>query len=84
MFTLCGILGCIYSDNASMCVSAELKKSYLIKRGIAQSHSAVYHLAGNSQVERYNGVIWHVVRLALKTRNMLITQWECIHHDVLH
>ena len=73
LFTLCGIPGCIHSDNASTFVSAEFK-SYLIKKGIAQSHSAVYHPAGNSQVERYNGVIWRAVRLALKTRNMPITQ----------
>ena len=83
LFTLCGIPGCIHSDNASTFVSAEFK-SYLIKRGIAQSHSAVYHPAGNSQVERCNGVIWRAVRLALKTRNMPITQWERVLHDVLH
>ena len=32
LFTLCGIPGCIHSDNASTFVSAELK-SYLIKKG---------------------------------------------------
>ena len=83
LFTLCGIPGCIHSDNNSTFVSAEFK-SYLIKRRIAQSRSAVYHPAGNSQVKRYNGVIWRAVRLALKTRNMPITQWERVLHDVLH
>ena len=63
-------------------VSAEFR-SYLIKRGIAQSRSAVYHPAGNSQVERHNGAIWRAVRLALKTRNMPITQWERVLHDLL-
>ena len=82
LFTLCGIPGCIHSDNANTFVSAEFKL-YLIKRGIAQSHSAIYRPIGNSQVERYNGVIWRVVRLASKTRNMPITQWERVLHDVL-
>ena len=73
LFTFCGIPGCIHSDNASTFVSAEFKL-YLIKRGIAQSHSAIYHPTGYSQVERYNGVIWRAGRLAFKTRNMPITQ----------
>ena len=51
LFTLCDIPGCIHSDNASTFVSEEFK-SYLIKRGIARSHSTIYYPTGNSQVER--------------------------------
>ena len=83
LFTSYDIPGCIHSENTSTLVTAEFK-SYLIKQGIAQSHSAVYRPAGNSQVEGHNGVLWRAVRLALKTRNMPITQWERVLHNVMH
>lgn len=83
LFSLCGVPGCILSDNARTFTSNEFK-TFLLERGIASSHSTVYHPTGNSQVERYNGVIWRAIRLALKSRNLPINQWERVLPYVLH
>ena len=45
---------------------------------MASSKSSPYHSTGNLQVERYNGVIWKVLRLALKTHNLSVSSWEAV------
>lgn len=64
-------------------MSSDLVK-YLTSRNIATSHSTPYHPIGNGQVERYNGVIWKAVRLALSSADLSITHWEKVLPDVLH
>ena len=83
VFTLCGVSGFVHSDNASYFTSRELK-NYLFSRGIATSHSSIYHPQGNSQVERYSGIIWRSIRLALKSCGLDITKRESVLPDVLH
>ena len=83
LFSLCGVPGCILSDNARSFTSNEFK-AFLLERGVASSHSTFYHTTGNSQVERYNGVIWRAIRLALKSRDLPINQWERVLPYVLH
>ena len=67
VFTLCGVPGFVHSDNVSYFTSRKLK-NYFFSKGIATSHSSIYHPQGNSHVERYNGIIWRSIRLALKSR----------------
>jgi hypothetical protein len=64
IFTLCGMPNYIHSDLGTLFLSRELK-DYLTKRGIATSRTTLYQQIGNGQVERYNGIIWKAVRLAL-------------------
>ena len=82
LFSFCGMPNYIHSDNAKSFVSKELKE-FLLKRGIASSKSSPYHSTGNSQVERYIGVIWKAIRLALKTYNLEISSWEAVLPDTL-
>ena len=82
LFSFCGMPNYIHSDNAKSFVSKELKE-FLLKRGIASSKSSPYHPTGNSQVERYIGVIWKAIRLALKTYNLGISSWEAVLPDAL-
>jgi len=56
-------------------MSAELKQ-FLYAHGIATSRMTGYNPQGNGQVERYNGVIWKAVTLALKSRGLGPEQWE--------
>ena len=35
------------------------------------SKTVPYHPTGNGQAERYNGIIWKAVRIALKSANQL-------------
>ena len=55
-----------------------------MKRGIASSKSTLYHPTGNSQVERYIGVILKSVRLALKSYSLSLSCWENVLQNALH
>ena len=83
LFTLCSTPNYVHSDNPKSFISGELK-AYFTKLGIATSHSSIYHPTGNSQVERFNGMIRHSVRLALRSKNYPVEKWECVLPNVLH
>ena len=83
LFSLCGMPQYVHSDNAKSFLSGSLKE-FLMKRGIASSKSTPYHPTGNSQVERYIGVIWKSVRLALKSYNLPLSCWENVLQNALH
>ena len=44
----------------------------------------MYNPGGNGQCERYNGIIWSAVKLALKLRGLEISQWEGVLPNALH
>ncbi|XP_035230305.1 uncharacterized protein LOC118202265 [Stegodyphus dumicola] len=73
----------IHSDRGSLFMSRELK-CFLTSLGIATSRATAYNPQGNGQVERYNGIIWKTIHLALKSKNMAIELWEGVLHAVLH
>ena len=62
----------------------ETRDSDLTKRGIATSNTTTYHPIANDQVERYNGIIWKAVRLALRSANLPDSRWELVLADALH
>ena len=71
MFSFCGFPTCIHSDRGSPFIFNELKSF----KGIATSNSNPYHPI-SGQVGRYNGSIWGNIRLALKTHNLDVRNWE--------
>jgi len=83
LFSQCGTPSFVLSNNAKAFVSKD-SKEYFMRRGVATSHSSIYHPIGNSQVERFNGVIWPAVKLVLSTKNYPIQKWESVLPDVLH
>lgn len=64
-------------------MSTELKQ-FLHDKGIVTSRSTPFNPQGNGQCERYNGIIWKAVTLALKSLNLPITRWEVVLPDALH
>ena len=64
-------------------MSQELKM-YLSQKSVATSRTTPYHLIGNGQVERYNGIIWKAIRLALQTHGLETQHWEMVLPEVLH
>jgi hypothetical protein len=83
LFSLFGMPGYIHSDRAPDFLSNELKQ-YLNSKGIATSRTSRYNPRGNGQIERYNGVIWKSVELALDSRNLPLSAWEAVLPDALH
>ena len=62
----------VHSANAKS-FSSDTVKDFLLKRGVAFSKSSPYHPTGNAQVERYVGVLWKSIRLALKFNNLAVS-----------
>ena len=72
IFSIFGVPTYIHSDRGASFMSLDLKK-YLHEKGVATSRTTPYNSQGNGLMERYNGTIWKVVKLALKPRNVLAT-----------
>ena len=83
LFSFCGEAHSVHCDRGPCFVCAMLK-DWLLREGIASGHSAAYNPRGNGQVERYNGVIWKAVCLALRSRGLEKKHWEQVLPDVLH
>ena len=58
--------------------------NFLREKGVATSHTTSYNPRGNGQVERLNGTLWKAVSLALRSKNLAISQWESVLCDALH
>ena len=83
IFSLFGEPGFVHSDRGRQFIS-DLLKSFLLQNGIGSSHSSAYNPRGNGQCERYNGIIWQTIRLALKSKGLPNTQWETVLPEALH
>ena len=83
IFSFCGMASFVHSDRGAAFLSKEVQ-DYLCSRGVASSKTTPYHPTGNSQVERYNGIIWKSVTLKLKTNNLPTTAWETVLTSALH
>ena len=83
LFSLFGEPHSIHSDRGSGFISQELK-DWLLENRIHASHSARYNPQGNGQCERYNGVLWKNVNLALRCRGLSLKHWEMVLPDALH
>ena len=83
LFSIFGMPNFIHSDKGSSLLSSELR-TFLHSNGIATSNTTPYNPAGNGQCERYNGVIWTSILLALRTRGLPTECWEEVLPEVLH
>ena len=83
LFSIFGMPSFIHSDCGSSFLSHAVK-TFFNERGIATSRTTPYNPTGNGQVERYNGIIWNAIKLALTSKNLPIKLWECVLPDALH
>ncbi len=60
IFSIFGLPSFIHSDRGTSFMSGEFKQ-FLTRLGIAFSNTTAYNPNGNSQSERYNGIIWNTV-----------------------
>ena len=73
LFSLFGFPGVVHSDNAKCFVCKEIKLFHC-ERKITIIFSCVYNPRGNTQCERFNGIIWNAIKLALSTRGLKTSQ----------
>ncbi|GAB1598560.1 hypothetical protein Ahia01_000133100, partial [Argonauta hians] len=83
LFAIFGMPSYIHTDRGTSFVSKELR-DYLTDLGIATSRTTPYNPQGNGQCERYNGIVWKHVQLALDSRNLPEAQWETVLPEALH
>ena len=62
LFSLFGLPAYVHSDRGSAFMSTKFQ-SYLFSLGVASSRTTPYNPRGNSQWERYNGVVWKTIFL---------------------
>ena len=74
LFSVFGNPSFVHSDQGTAFMSEELKR-FLHSRGIATSQTTAFNPQGNGQVERYNGIVWQTVSLALRSKNISIVKW---------
>ncbi|KRY12872.1 hypothetical protein T12_2514 [Trichinella patagoniensis] len=65
----------IHTDYGSSFMSNNLK-TYLHSLGVVTSRTTTHNPQGNGEAERYNGIMWKAVTLALNSHNLRIEQWE--------
>ncbi|XP_042221042.1 uncharacterized protein LOC121865597 [Homarus americanus] len=68
---------------ASPIMSRELR-DFLTGYGVCTSRTTPYNPRGNGECERYNGIIWKTITLALRSKNIVETNWESVLPDALH
>ena len=83
LFSLFGLPSYIHSDRGSAFMSEKLQ-SYLLSLGVATSRTTPYNPRGNSQCERFNGIIWKSVMLALRSKRLPVEHWEKVISTALH
>ena len=83
LFPIFGKSGYVHLDHGPSFMSEELK-TWLFLKGVASSQTTPYNPTGNSQVERYHGIIWKAVLLVLKPRNLHVNEQQKVLSDALH
>lgn len=83
LFSMFGTPGYIHSDRGTAFMSASVR-DFLTNNGIATSRSTPYHPTGNGQCERYVGLIWKAVTLALDSQKLPPSSWEAVLPQALH
>ena len=83
LFSIFGMPGYVHNDRGPSLISKETT-SFLHNYGVVTSRTTSYNPEGNGQVERYNGIIWQSILLALKSKNLPESYWETVLPDVLH
>ncbi|KFD67823.1 hypothetical protein M514_19906 [Trichuris suis] len=73
------------ADTSSTSVIKAMTELFsLCDMGVACSRTTPYNPQGNGQAERYVGIIWKTITLALKSRGLPPQQWRAVLPEALH
>ena len=67
-----------------VCFSLSRTKGILDSQRCGYKQVNSFDPSGSGQCERYNGIIWKSILLALKTQQLALTQWELVLPNGLH
>ena len=73
----------IHSDQGPEFTSSLFKELHRLS-GTKMSTTTPYHPMGNSQVERYNGIVWNTVKSFTTNNKIDIKHWESVLPQALH
>lgn len=77
LFSILGNPCFVHAGRGTAFISDEFKE-FPHSRNIATSRQTAFNPQGNGQSERYNGIIWQNVSVALRSSNLSIVNWEAI------
>lgn len=83
LFAIFGMPAYIHSDRGQCFMSKELR-DFLVGKGVACSRTCSYNPQCNGQAERYNGIVWKAITLALKSCGLPPKCWQMVLPDALH
>ena len=83
IFSIFGFPNYLHSDRGAAFMSNSVK-AFLRDSGVASSRSTPYHPQGNGQCERFVGLVWRTVLLALETEHLDVVDWELVLLKALH
>ena len=83
LFILFGMPAFVHSDRGTAFTSTEFQ-TFLTERGVASSKTTRYNPQGNGLCERYNGIVWKAIVLALKSFGLPVSKWEAVLPQALH
>lgn len=83
LFWIFGTPAYVHTDRGTSFMSQELK-SFLCSLGVATSRTTAYNPQGNGQAERYVGIVWKAIELAVRSKNLPINKWENVFNEALH
>ena len=82
LFQIFGPPWTLHSDRGSEFFSFEMSQ-FLSSWGVHQSRTTPYNPTGNSQCERFNGIIWRTVCCLLSQHRLDITSWPSVLGEAL-
>ena len=82
LFSLFAMPAYVHSDSGASFMNQELR-AFFGEKGIATSRTTSYNPEGNGQVEKYDGVVWQAVIMALKSKGLTTKYWQDVLPDVL-
>jgi hypothetical protein len=83
IFSVFGMPNYVHNDQGRSLISSQLKE-FLHGHGIATSQTTRFNPRGNSQCERFNGILWQSIIATLRSLKLSDAQWETVLQDALH
>ena len=59
-------------------------RDYFIEKRVVTNKTKPYQPTSNAQVEWFNGTLWKMIQLSVRSRNLTEKYWELVLSEVLH